>query len=167
MGDRKNILIYVNGSMEPLKAGIRLAAQSDSWVTVLKVTPPYEGDLNLTGVRNIREVMDSNRRETIMSLRDTVRREGGRAWVRVEEGDIPETVARIARQEGADLIVMGSEQEQGFLRRLVAGRLIKQVRDQAPCPVSVIDGGREREPAAVESVMGDVVVGPSGVSYVS
>lgn len=141
---RKNILINVNGSLEPLKEGLRIAAAEDSWVTVLKVVPPYEGDIDLTGVRDVRSAMDSDRRETIISLRDAVRREGGRAWVRVVEGDIAETINRVARDEKCDYIYMSSGRDRGFLQGLIGSRLVKKVAAGAPCPVKVIETSGRR-----------------------
>lgn len=145
--NRKHILINVNGSLEPLKEALRIAGAEDSWVTVLKVVPPFEGDIDLTGIRDIRAAMYSNRRDAIMSLREAVRREGGRAWVRVEEGDIPETINQVARDEKCDYIYMSSGRDQGFLQGLMGSRLVKKVAAGAPCPVKVIETSGRRESA--------------------
>lgn len=154
---RKHILINVNGSMELLKEALRIAKAEDSWVTVLKVVPPYEGDINLTGVRDVRAALDSDRRETIMALRDAVRQEGGRAWVRVEEGDIPETINQVARNEKCDYIYMSSGRDQGFLQGLLGSRLVKQVAAAAPCPVKVIETSGRRESARRSKVTSELL----------
>jgi hypothetical protein len=38
----RKVLIAVNGSLDVLKQGIKLAQDEKTWVTVLKVVPPYE-----------------------------------------------------------------------------------------------------------------------------
>ncbi|MBI4690885.1 MAG: hypothetical protein HY754_11580, partial [Nitrospirae bacterium] len=55
----RKILIAVNGSKEVLRQGLKLAYDEECWVTVIKVIPPYEGDLNLTGIKNIGDVLTS------------------------------------------------------------------------------------------------------------
>ena len=55
----RKVLIAVNGSKEVLRQGLKLAGDEECWVTVVKVIPPYEGDLNLVGIKNIEDVLSS------------------------------------------------------------------------------------------------------------
>jgi nucleotide-binding universal stress UspA family protein len=53
---------------------------------------------------------------------------------RLEDGPPADTILRVAREEGADLIVLGTLGRTG-LTRLVLGSVAEQVVRQAPCPV--------------------------------
>lgn len=139
MNGYRHILISVDGSLGPLKEGLKLAQKENCWVTILKVTPPYEGDLDLTGVRNISDVISSGRQQAIMAIRKAVREEGTTAWVMVEEGDIPETISQVAARENCDLIIMGRKKDKSTLRRILEGDLVNKVTNEAPCPVKVVD----------------------------
>ena len=56
----RKVLIAVNGSKEVLDQGLKLAGDERCWVTVVKVIPSYEGDLDLVGVRKIEDVLESD-----------------------------------------------------------------------------------------------------------
>jgi nucleotide-binding universal stress UspA family protein len=53
---------------------------------------------------------------------------------RLEDGQPAETIISVARQEEADLIVLGTQGRRG-LGRLLLGSVAEQVVRQAPCPV--------------------------------
>ncbi|MFN3406557.1 MAG: hypothetical protein ACK40E_02365, partial [Caldimicrobium sp.] len=72
----RKILIAVNGSLDVLKTGLKVAQDEGCWVTALKVIPPYEGDLNLTGIKNIEDVLFSGADFTIREIKDIARSEG-------------------------------------------------------------------------------------------
>ena len=57
---------------------------------------------------------------------------------RLEQGDAAEAILRLAREYGADLIVMGTHGRTG-LRRLLMGSVAEQVMRAAPCPVLTIN----------------------------
>ena len=52
-------------------------------------------------------------------------------------GDVAETLARIAQERGADLIVVGSSHK-GVLDRLLAPSVSKELARTAPVPVLVV-----------------------------
>lgn len=134
----RKILIAVNGALGPLKEGFKLASDEKCWITVLKVIPSYEGELNLTGIKNIRDVLDSGRDEVVRHIEYVANDERSLAKVRVEEGDIPGTISRIARQERCDLIIMGKKRHRGWLQRLLGDNISSEVLKMAPCPVLVV-----------------------------
>lgn len=134
----RKILIAVNGALGPLKEGFKLASDEKCWITVLKVIPSYEGDLNLTGIKNIRDVFDSGRDEITRSLKSVAQDERSLAKVRVEEGDIPDTISRIAGEENCDLIIMGKNRHRGWLQRFLGDNISSKVLKMAPCPVLVV-----------------------------
>jgi nucleotide-binding universal stress UspA family protein len=135
----RKILIAVDGSMETLKQGLRLASDEKCWVTVIKVVPPYEGDLNLTGIKSISDVLGSNGSQAVSEIEGAARAEGALVKVRLEEGDIPRKIAEVAEEERCDLIVMGAGKRRG-LRRFFGGDLWRKVIEAAPCPVLVTEG---------------------------
>ncbi|GAB4544611.1 MAG: hypothetical protein Fur0020_13900 [Thermodesulfovibrionia bacterium] len=42
----RKVLIAVNGSIDVLKSGLKVARDEGCWVTVVKVIPSNEGELN-------------------------------------------------------------------------------------------------------------------------
>jgi nucleotide-binding universal stress UspA family protein len=135
----RKILIAVNGSLEVLNKGLQVASDEKTWVTVVKVLPPYEGDLNLTGVKDIGDLLSSGAGETATALSDAVRREGSLARVRVEEGDISEVIKEVAREERCDLIVMGKRRNRGLFRRVFGDNVAGKVVEDSPCPVLFVN----------------------------
>jgi len=131
----RKILIAVNGSLEVLNKGLQVASDEQSWVTVLKVMPPYEGDLHLTGVKNISDLFASNADGTAGELASAVKQAGSLARVRIEEGDIPDVIKEVAREERCDLIIVGKQKKKGLLRRLIGDNVAGKVVEDAPCPV--------------------------------
>ncbi|MHB9053812.1 MAG: universal stress protein [Thermoleophilia bacterium] len=145
MAGHRNLLVTVNGSREALREdsqalreGLRLAADENCWVTVLEVVAPYEGDIDLTGIKNIRRVLTSDRLGQARVWNRALRSENA-ARVRVEQGDLPETINRVAEEEGCDLIIMGVRKKGGLLRRFMEGNLVHRVTSGAPCSVMVVD----------------------------
>jgi nucleotide-binding universal stress UspA family protein len=53
---------------------------------------------------------------------------------RLEDGDPAETIVRVAGEEGADLIVLGTH-GRGALGKLLLGSVAEKVVRRAPCPV--------------------------------
>ena len=134
----RKVLIAVNGSLDVLEHGIRLARDEKTWVTVVKVIPPYDGDLNLTGIRNIEDVLDSGAGKAASMIRNAAETGGALIKTRVEEGDVPGKIVDVAREERCDLIILGAKKEKGFLERFFGDHVIEKVIDQAPCPVFVV-----------------------------
>ncbi len=60
-----------------------------------------------------------------------LRRLDTRVRVRVDTGELGETLCRVAREEQADLIVLGR-------RRSARARRLRRVIEDAPCPVLVV-----------------------------
>jgi nucleotide-binding universal stress UspA family protein len=134
----RKVLIAINGSGEVLRKGIQLAQDEKTWITVLKVIPPYDGDLNLTGIKNINDVLDSGARQALGELAKTAETEGALVKTRIEEGDAPQNIVDVAREERCDVIVLGAKKQKGFFGRLFGDHVIEKVIKQAPCPVFVV-----------------------------
>ena len=136
----RKVLIAVNGSIEVLRQGLRLASDERSWITVIKVIPPYEGDLDLTGVKNIEDVLNSGISSSLSEMEGIAGEEGVFIKVRVEEGDIPERIKSAALEERCDIIIMGESSRKG-IKKLFGGGVLNNVLRDAPCPVLVVKRG--------------------------
>ncbi len=134
----RKVLIALNGSKEVLKQGIRLAQDEKTWVTVVKVVRPYEGDLNLTGIKNLGDVLDDGGARALAEVREMAEAEGALVKTRLESGDVPDRIVEVAAEEKCDLIIMGSKKKKGILSRLFGDHIVEKVIDRAPCPVFVV-----------------------------
>ncbi len=134
----RKVLIAVNGSMDVVKRGIDLADDEKTWITVLKVIPPYEGDLNLTGIKNIGDVLDGGSRLIAAEVASMAEAERAPVKTRIEEGEVHRKIVEVAEEERCDLIVLGAKKQKGVLGRLLGDHVIEKVIDRAPCPVFVV-----------------------------
>ncbi len=133
----RKILIAVNGSKDTLRKGLRLAQDEKCWVTVVKVVPPYDGDLNLTGIKNIEDVLTSSAEKEITEIRNVAQAERTIVKTRLEEGEVHEKIVEVAADEKCDLIIMGNSRT-NWLKKLFGKNVIEKVINQAPCPVLVL-----------------------------
>ncbi len=134
----RKVLIAVNGSREVLHQGLRLADDERCWVTIVKVIPPYEGDLNLTGVKSIEDVLDSGGGRAVAEMKDTASAEKALVKTRLEEGkDASKKILEVAEEERCDLIIMGAR-KRNWLRKIIGDNVVNKVVSRAPCPVLVV-----------------------------
>lgn len=133
----RKVLIAVNGSREVLRQGLKLADDEKCWVTVVKVIPPYEGDLNLVGVKNIEDVLYSGADKTVSEIKETAAAERALIKTRLEEGDISGKIVEVAKEEKCDLIIMGAK-KRGWIRKIFGDNVVERVIHRAPCPVLVV-----------------------------
>jgi nucleotide-binding universal stress UspA family protein len=140
-GDMKGyrkVLIALNGSKEVLEQGIKLARDEKTWITVVKVVQPFDGDLNLTGIKNLNDVLDDGGAAAVREINKTAEAEGALVKTRLEQGDVPQRIVEVAQEEKCDLIIMGSKKKKGILSRLFGDHVVEKVIDRAPCPVFVV-----------------------------
>jgi len=133
----RKILIAVNGSKEVLVKGLQLASDEKCWVTVMKVIPSFEGDLNLTGIKNIGDILDSGGEKAVSELKDLAESEGALIKTRLEEGDVHKKILEVAEEERCDVIIMGAK-KRSWIRKLFGDNVVEKVISQAPCPVFVV-----------------------------
>lgn len=134
----KKILIAVNGSKNLLRQGMTLADDEGCWVTVIKVIPEYEGDLNLVGIKNIREVLDGEGEKAVEEINEVAKAERCMIKTRLEKGKIHEKIVEVAEEELCDIIVMGRKVKKG-ISRYFGNRTLNKVAKLAPCPVLVVN----------------------------
>jgi nucleotide-binding universal stress UspA family protein len=137
MKNYRKVLIAVNGSMDVLTKGLRLAEEEKCQVTVVKVVPSYDGDLSLVGVKNIKDVLDGDTEKAISAIEELAKAEGATVKVRVENGDIDKKIAEVAEEERSDLIIMGANR-QSTLKDLILGNLVGKVTSQTDRPVFLV-----------------------------
>lgn len=126
MGKYSRILVAVDGSEASLHALQEAFKISTSWVTVIAVTPFYEGDLRLLGVpksdRLIREPCD-----TALAQAEELAAEAGALIRPVCERGVPdERIVKLAELGSRDLIVMGASGH-SRLENLLVGSVSRRV----------------------------------------
>src|SRR6266498_5720693 len=107
----RKVLIAVNGSKNVLAEGLKLAGDEKCWVTVVKVIPPFEGDINLTGIKNIEDILNSDSRKEISEMNAAADKEGALIKTRVETGDVHKKILEVAEEERCDVIIMGKKKQ--------------------------------------------------------
>lgn len=138
MNGIRKVLIALNGSREVLSTGIRLAQDEKTWVTVVKVVEPFDGNLDLTGIKNLEDVLDDGGGRALAEVRSMAAAEGALIKTRLEQGDVPRTIVEVAEEERCDLIIMGSKRKKGWFSRIFGDHVVEKVIRQAPCPVFVV-----------------------------
>jgi nucleotide-binding universal stress UspA family protein len=134
----RKVLIALNGQKEVLNQGVKLAQDEKTWITVLKVVQPFDGDLNLTGIKNLEDVLDDGSGQAINDVKKIAESEGALIKTRLEQGDVPQRIVEVAEEEKCDLIIMGSKKKKGIFSRLFGDHVVEKVIDRAPCPVFVV-----------------------------
>jgi len=134
----RKVLIALNGHKEVLEQGIKLAKDEKTWITVMKVLRPFDGDLDLTGIKNLNDVLDDGGSQAVRQIKKIAEAEGALVKTRLEEGDVPQRIVEVAEEERCDLIIMGSKKKKSIWSRLFGDHVVEKVIDRAPCPVFVV-----------------------------
>ena len=134
----RKVLIAMSGSTDVVKEGIKMAQDEKTWVTVLKIIPENEGELNLTGIKNLEDVLDSGARRALAEARNVADGAGALIRTRLEEGTPSEKIVEVAAEERCDVIILGAKKKKSWMERLFGDHVIENVIRQAPCPVFVV-----------------------------
>ncbi len=118
----RKILVAIDGSetsIHALKESFKLALNEKSWITVVAVVPSYQGDLDMTAVGSIMDLMKKPAEDALEAARKAASAE--RAYIKtvIEEGEIHERILDLADAENCDLIIMGRRGLRRFERTLV------------------------------------------------
>lgn len=106
----KKILVAFDGSessQNALRQAIRLARTEKCWVKVVSVVPSYEGDIYLTGVKDIEAAIKGPAEKLLAEAREIASAEGVSVITNVQQGEAYERIVDVAESENCDLIVMG------------------------------------------------------------
>ncbi len=126
------------------KKAVALAADDNAPLAIVHVLPalPIVGDAYIAATA-YDEMLRAQRRQAEQQLERLVKRAraaGARAsGVVIDTGGIADQIARFAKRQGADLIVMGTHGH-GILARAFLGSVAERVISRASCPVMTIKG---------------------------
>ena len=124
------MLVAIDGSesgLHALKESFKLAANEKSWITVVSVVPPYEGDLDMTGIGNIQHALRQPCEKALADAVEVAKAEKALIKTVCEEGVPHERIIDLAEAENCELIVMGKRGLSKIKRALigsVAARVI-------------------------------------------
>jgi nucleotide-binding universal stress UspA family protein len=142
-------LIATDGSDHALDAAKRAKdlLASGTEYTLLTVEPPPVmpeaapviglETVPITSPEAAQELTEAYRDEANESLDRTARVLGVEAARRVEYGDAATEITRVAREDGFDVIVVGSHGS-GFVKRVLLGSVSQYLLHHAPCAVLVV-----------------------------
>jgi nucleotide-binding universal stress UspA family protein len=143
----QHILLAADGSEGAHKAAIaavNLCQKFAGTLTVLNAFEPLPSLVNIPDDGSdpvadpapdlySRQVLNRVRKDVECTAQET----GVTCTFRQERGRAEETILRFAREQGSDLIVMGSRGLGGF-KRLLLGSVSNHVAHHAPCPVLIV-----------------------------
>jgi nucleotide-binding universal stress UspA family protein len=169
MARYRKLLVAVDGSessTHALRESFKLAANEKSWITVVSVVPPYEGELELVGVRDVKTALKQPCEKALSMASDIAKTERALIKTVCEEGEIYERIVDLADAENCDLIVMGRKGMSRLERTLVGSvtarvightqRDVLVVPDNSPIGWERIliatDGSRYSKAAAAKAI---------------
>ncbi len=110
MGKYRKILVAVDNSessKNALRQAFKLANEEKCWITVTSVVPPYEGEIELLGVKDIRAALRKPCDDALAEVEKIARTERMLVKTVCEEGEVHERIVDLADAENCDVIVMG------------------------------------------------------------
>jgi len=129
MGRYRKILVGFDGSLSSknaLRQAIKFARQEKCWIKALAVAPSYEGELELVGVRNMKEALRGPAERLLKEALEIAEAERASIMTGVEEGPPHERIVEVAQTENCDLIVVG-RMGRGPLERTLLGSTAARV----------------------------------------
>lgn len=143
MGRYRKILVAVDGSASSrnaLRQAFRLAVDEKCWITVTSVVPPYEGDVDLTGVQDIRALLARPCEESLREAQRIAEEERTLIKTVCEEGETYERIVDLAEGSNSDVIVMGRRGTHRLERALI-GSVTARVIGHTQRDVLVVPAG--------------------------
>lgn len=152
----KNILVPHDGSEtsdRALEAAISIAKAAGSRVMILNVVeqvliPRAMTDFGFsktTGKKitpaSLKRELYHHMREEAAAMLDQKKKKYGKD-VAIESailvGYPPEAIIKFAKRQAADLVVMGTRGQRGFLSVALLGSVAREVAEKSPCPVMLV-----------------------------
>src|SRR4030042_1959398 len=140
MGRYKKILVAVDGSessMHALRESFKLATKEGSWITVVSVVPPYEGDLAMTAIGNIQQAIKEPYEKALSEAEKMAKAERMLIKTVCAEGEPYEGIVYLAETEKCYLIILGRKSMSRF-ERVFLGSVIVKVIGHTLCRVMVV-----------------------------
>jgi len=139
----RKILVAVDGSessKNALHQAFVLANEEKCWITVISVVPPYEGEIETLGVKDIRAALRKPCEDAILEVEKIARTERMLVKTVCEEGEIYERIVDLADAENCDVIVMGRRGVHHLDRSLI-GSVTERVIGHTQRDVLVVPSG--------------------------
>ncbi len=143
MGRYRKILVAVDGSessKNALHQAFKLANEEKCWITVTSVVPPYEGEIEILGIKDIRAALRKPCEDALTEVEKIAKTERMLVKTVCEEGEIYERIVDLADAENCDVIVMGRRGLRNIERMLV-GRATARVIGHTQRDVLVVPNG--------------------------
>ena len=143
MGKYRKILVAVDGSessKNALHQAFKLANEEKCWITVTSVVPPYEGEIEILGIKDIRAALRKPCEDALTEVEKIAKIERMLVKTVCEEGEIYERIVDLADAENCDVIVMGRRGLRSVERMLV-GRVTARVIGHTQRDVLVVPNG--------------------------
>jgi nucleotide-binding universal stress UspA family protein len=129
MAKYRKILAAYDGSpsaRNALSLASQIVREDKSWLKVLAVVPPYQGDLELIGVSDIKETIAGPGLALLAEAKQLAEAEGVHILTDLEQGEPYERIVQVAEEEDCDLIVMG-RRGKGKVERGLMGSVTARV----------------------------------------
>jgi nucleotide-binding universal stress UspA family protein len=143
MGKYRKILVAVDGSesgRNALLQAFKFAADEKCWITVTSVVPPYNGEIEIISIKDIRASLRKPCDDALREARKLAETERALIKTVCEEGEIHERIVDLADAENCDLIIMG---RRGLrpVERMLVGRVTARVIGHSQRDVLVVPNG--------------------------
>ncbi|MFA7381962.1 MAG: universal stress protein [Desulfurivibrionaceae bacterium] len=145
MAKYRKILVAYDGSpsaQNALSLASQLAREDKSWIKVLAVVPPYQGDLELIGVSEIKEAITGPGQELLAEARHMADREGVHILTNLEQGEPYEQIVHVAEEENCDLIIMGRRGKSKVERALIGSVTARVIGHTAKDVMVIPENGK-------------------------
>ncbi len=122
MGKYRKILVAIDGSdssRNALLQAFRFAVDEKCWITVTSVVPPYEGEIEILGVKDIKAALRKPCDDALGEAQRLAEKERALIKTVCEEGEVHERIVDLAEAENCDVIVMGRRGMRPVERALV------------------------------------------------
>jgi nucleotide-binding universal stress UspA family protein len=157
MGKYSRLLVAVDGSDASFHALREAFKLSSGWVTVLSVTPLYEGDLRLMGVPDLERVLREPCDTALARAQELADAAGVMIQPLCERGEPHERIVARAAAGDRDLIIMGAKGH-SFLERVLVGSVTQRVIGFSKTDVLVV-------PMAGELAWEKILLATDGSEY--
>ena len=143
MGKYRKILVAVDSSessRNALHQAFKLANEEKCWITVTSVVPPYEGEIEILGVKDIKAALRKPCDDALGEVEKIAKTERMLVKTVCEEGEVYERIVDLADAENCDVIVMGRRGLRRVERTLI-GSVTARVIGHTQRDVLVVPNG--------------------------
>ena len=143
MGKYRKILVAVDSSessRNALHQAFKLANEEKCWITVTSVVPPYEGEIEILGVKDIKAALRKPCDDALGEVEKIAKNERMLVKTVCEEGEVYERIVDLADAENCDVIVMGRRGLRRIERTLI-GSVTARVIGHTQRDVLVVPNG--------------------------